>query len=137
MMSIIVSKLGSAARNLCADLSSGGDCPLSPQDEGNDKVGALLDEYEQSLAGKAQGTKQAYLRTVHHLMGWVAQLHGNAGQFQPSQLTKSVVEWYLTHLEHEGFSLPHCMRVKAIIRHFVRFLIDKKGLRWSAPWDGA
>jgi len=114
-----------------------GNCPLSPQDEGNDKVGALLDEYEQSLAGKAQGTKQAYLRTVHHLMGWIAQLPSNAGQFQPSQLTKSVVEWYLTHLEHEGFSLSHRTRVKAIIRHFVRFLIDKKGLRWSAPWDGA
>jgi site-specific recombinase XerD len=106
-------------------------------DEGNDKVGALLDEYEQFLAGKAQGTKEAYLRTVRHLMGWVAQLPGNAGEFQPSQLTKSVVEWYLTHLEQEEFSLPHRARVKAIISHFVRFLIEEKGLRWSAPWDGA
>ena len=67
-----------------------------------EKVVALLDEYEQFLSGKAQGTTDAYLRTVRQVMGWVAQLPGNAGRFQPQQLTQGTVERYLTHLEQEG-----------------------------------
>lgn len=81
----------------------------------------LLAEYEQFLAGKVQRTRKASLRGVRHLMGWVAQIPGSAGQFQQSQLTPSVIEQYLRHLEQEGFSPRHCARVKSIIRHFVRF----------------
>ena len=38
-----------------------------------DEVCALLDEYEQYLSGKAEGTTAVYLRTVRHLIGWLAQ----------------------------------------------------------------
>ena len=136
MVSIIVSKSGSAARDLCADLSRGGDCPLSPQDDGIDEVDALLDKYEQFLAGKAQGTKEAYLRTVRHLMGWLAQLPGNEGQFQPLQLTQTAVEQYLTHLEQEGFSLHYRARVKSIISNFAEFLIKENKLFQGNPTRG-
>jgi hypothetical protein len=48
-------------------------------------------------------------------MGWLAQLPGNEGQFQPLQLTQTAVEQYLTHLEQEEFSLPYRARVKSTI----------------------
>src|ERR1700694_4480374 len=97
----------------------------SSEDDAIDEVRALVDEYEQFLSGKAEGTRQAYLRTVHHLIGWLA---GNEGQFQPPQLTQKVVELYLTHLEQEGLSLNHCVRVKSTISNFAQFLIEEKGL---------
>jgi len=37
-----------------------------------DEVRAFLSEYELFLSGKTQGTTAAYLRTVDHLIGWVA-----------------------------------------------------------------
>jgi hypothetical protein len=72
-----------------------------------EEVRALLEEYEQFLSGKAEGTMDTYLRTVRHLIGWLAQRPGNEGQFQPQQLTQTAVELYLAHLEQEGLSLNH------------------------------
>ncbi len=100
------------------------------------KVRALLSEYEQFLAGKAQGTREAYLRTVRQLIGWVAQLPGHGGQFQPSQLTQITVEKYLAHLEQEGLSLHHRARVKSTISNFADFLIEEKGLLRRNPTRG-
>lgn len=105
----------------------------SPQEGAIDEVRALLSEYEQFLSGKAQGTMDAYLRTARHLIGWVAQCPGNAGQFQPQQLTKTTVEIYLTHLEQEGLSLNHRVRVKSTISNFAHFLIEEKGLLQRNP----
>jgi hypothetical protein len=42
-----------------------------------DELDVLVDEYEQYLSLKAEGTTEAYLRTVRHLMGWIAQLPGS------------------------------------------------------------
>jgi site-specific recombinase XerD len=97
---------------------------------------ALLSEYEQFLAGKAAGTTDAYLRTARQLTGWVAQLPGNAGQFQPRQLTQTAVELYLSHLEQEGLSLHHRARVKSTISNFAQFLIEEKGLLQRNPTRG-
>src|SRR6266550_1862071 len=101
-----------------------------------DEVRALVDEYEQFLSGKAQGTIDAYLRTARHLMGWVAQLPGHDGYFQPVQLTHTTVEQYLAHLEQEGLSLHHRARVKSTISNFARFLIEEKGLIQRNPTRG-
>src|SRR5438067_95989 len=98
-----------------------------------EEVGALLGEYEQFLSGKARGTRKAYLHTVRHLMGWVAQRPGNEGEFQPQQLTQTAVEQYLTHLEQEGLSLHHRARVKSTISNFTNFLIEEKGLLQRNP----
>src|SRR6266568_7426575 len=100
------------------------------------KVRALLSEYEQFLAGKAQGTRGAYLRTVRQRIGWLPQLPGNGGQFQPSQLTQITVEKYLAHLEQEGLSLHHRARVKSTISNFADFLIEEKGLLRRNPTRG-
>ena len=97
---------------------------------------ALLGEYEQFLSGKAQGTMDAYLRTVRHLIAWVAQRPGNEGQFQPAQLTQVTVELYLVHLEQEGLSLNHRARVKSTISNFANFLIEEKGLLQRNPTRG-
>src|SRR2546421_3231702 len=101
-----------------------------------DEVRALVNEYEQFLSGKARGTIDAYLRTARHLMGWVAQLPGHDGYFQPVQLTHTTVEQYLAHLEQEGLSLHHRARVKSTISNFARFLIEEKGLIQRNPTRG-
>ena len=49
----------------------------SPEEDVIEKVRALLGEYEQFLAGKAQGTREAYLRTARQLIGWLPQLPGH------------------------------------------------------------
>ena len=108
----------------------------SYEDDSTNEIGALLDEYEQFLSGKAEGTTDAYLRTVHHLIEWVAQLPGNVGQFQPGQLTKTAVELYLAHLEQDGYSISHRTRVKSTISNFAQFLIEEMGLLQRNPTRG-
>jgi site-specific recombinase XerD len=108
----------------------------SSEESAIDETRALLSEYEQFLSGKAKGTTEAYLRTVRHLLGWVALRPGNQGQFQPPQLTQSSVEMYLTHLEQEGLSLNHRARVKSTISNFAQFLIEEKGLLQRNPTRG-
>src|SRR2546421_6318622 len=101
-----------------------------------EEVQTLLGEYTQFLAGKAEGTVNAYLRTVRQLIGWLAQLPGNAGQFQPCQLTRSAIERYLAHLEQKGLSLHHRARVKSTISNFANFLMEEKGLLQRNPTRG-
>jgi site-specific recombinase XerD len=109
---------------------------MPSHEENTQKVRALLSEYEQFLAGKAQGTREAYLRTARQLIGWLAQLPGHGGQFQPSQLTQTAVEQYLAHLEQEGLSLHHRARVKSTISNFAQFLIEEKELLQRNPTRG-
>src|SRR5436190_15876049 len=104
-----------------------------PDNDAIDKVHGLLDEHEQFLSDKAGGTADAYLRTARHLMGWVAQIPGNNGHFQPPQLTRPAVVLYLVHLEQEGLSLHHRARVKSTISNFSQFLIEEKGLLQRNP----
>src|SRR5438105_12250709 len=108
----------------------------SPEHNAIEEVRDLVGEYEQFLSGKARGTMDAYLRTVRHLIAWVAQRPGNEGQFQPPQLTQTAVERYLGHLEQEGFSLNHRTRVKSTISNFAQFLIEEKGLLRRNPTRG-
>src|SRR6266550_4879106 len=108
----------------------------SSEDDSIYEARALLGEYEQFLSGKAQGTMDAYLRTVRHLIGWVAQRPGNEGQFQPAQLTQMTVELYLAHLEQEGLSLNHRARVKSTISNFANFLIEEKEVLQRNPTRG-
>ena len=107
-----------------------------PENDAIDKVHGLLDEYEQFLSDKAEGTADAYLRTARHLIGWVAQSPGNNGHFQPPQLTRPAVVLYLAHLEQEGLSLHHRARVKSSISNFAQFLIEEKGLLQRNPTRG-
>ena len=110
--------------------------PLYRADEDQGADYKLLQEYEHFLAGKAEGTIEAYLRTVRHIMGWVAVRPGNGGHFQPHQLTKTAVEMYLASLEQDGFSINHRARVKSTISSFARWLIEEKGLLQRNPTRG-
>ena len=101
-----------------------------------DEVGVLVGEYEQFLSDKAKGTREAYLHTVRHLIGWLTQHPGHPEPFQPQQLTQTVVERYLAHLEQEDLSLCHRARVKSTISHFAQFLIEEKGLLRRNPTRG-
>jgi site-specific recombinase XerD len=104
------------------------------EDQGVNEL--LLDEYESFLSGKAEGTIDAYLRTVRHLMAWVAKRPGNGDYFQPQQLTKTAVEIYLARLEREAYSLNHRARVKSTISSFSSWLVEEKGLLERNPTRG-
>lgn len=86
--------------------------------------------------GKAEGTIEAYLRTVRQIMIWVAARPGNGGFFQPQQLTKMAVEIYLVSLEREGFSLHHRARVKSALSTFARWQVEEKGMLQKNPTCG-
>ncbi len=76
--------------------------PMTRQQQSDEDQGAdesLLQEYEQSISRKAEGTIDAYMRTTRRVMEWVAQRPGNGGHFHPRQLTKIAVEVYLASLE--------------------------------------
>src|SRR6266487_432112 len=104
------------------------------EDQGVDEF--LLQEYQQFLSGKAEGTIDAYMRTMHHVLEWIAQRPGNGGRFHPRQLTKTAVEVYLASLEQEGFSINHRARVKSTISSFARWLMEEKGLLQRNPTRG-
>ena len=80
---------------------------MLPSARDNDDHGVnaeLIEEYKHLLSGKAEGTIDAYLRTIRQMMIWVAKRPGNDGYFQPQQLTKTAVEMYLAYLEREGIA---------------------------------
>jgi site-specific recombinase XerC len=106
----------------------------SSEDQGIDN--RLIQEYERFLTGKAEGTIDAYVRTIRHVMTWVAHRPGSGGRFHPQQLTKTAVEVYLASLEQEGFSLNHRARVKSTISSFARWLIEEKRLLQRNPTRG-
>lgn len=110
--------------------------PIHRLEEDQESDHLLLKEYEHFLSGKAEGTIEAYVRTMYHVMEWVAQRPGNGGQFHPQHLTKTAVEVYLTSLEQQGFSLNHRARVKSTISSFARWLMEEKGLLLRNPTRG-
>src|SRR5437764_12746387 len=107
-----------------------------PEHDAIDGVHTLLSEYEHYLSGKADGTTALYLRSVRHLIAWLAQHPGNGGHFQPQQLTKTAVELYLSYLDQQGLSLHHRTQVKSTISNFSHFLIEEKELLHRNPTRG-
>lgn len=110
--------------------------PFSKADSDQGINEQLLREYAFFLAKKAEGTIEAYLRTVRQVMIWIAGRPGNGGCFQPQHFTKTAVEMYLASLEREGFSLHHRTRVKSALSTFARWLIEEKGLLSKNPTCG-
>ncbi len=110
--------------------------PANRSDEDQESSHLLLQEYAHFLSSKAEGTIEAYLRTVRHLIDWIAARPGNSGHFQPPQLTKTAVEMYLVSLEQEGYSINHRARVKSTISSFALWLMEEKGLLQRNPTRG-
>ncbi len=96
----------------------------------------LLEDFEQTLAGKAGGTVEVYLRIVRQLTAWIAARPGNGGHFRPAHFTRTALETYLAYLEAEGYSVSHRARVKSAASSFARWLIEEQGLLRRNPARG-
>ncbi len=72
--------------------------PFSSADEGQGINEALLREYPFFLAGKAEGTIEAYLRTVRQIMIWVAARPGILGTRMVESASSCARQICLQHL---------------------------------------
>ena len=93
----------------------------------------LLDEFRESLTGKAQGTIDNYLRALDALTAWIADLPGSDGKFDPTHFTRNAMQTYLTQLEQDGYSASYRNIVKSAASNFAEWLIDEKGLLLRNP----
>jgi len=73
---------------------------------------SLLEQYQLTLTGKADGTVEGYMRALRKLTAWIAERPGSGGQFHPDQFTKTAMQTYLDRMEREGYStsLPYTSR---------------------------
>jgi len=99
-------------------------------------VDSLVEEFAQTLAGKARSTAEVYLRILRHLTAWIAARPGSGGHFGPEHFTRTALETYLAHLEAEGYSVSHRARVKSAASSFARWLIEEQGLLRRNPARG-
>ena len=88
-----------------------------------------ITEYQASCLSKRNAaTIDAYVRILQQFTEWVVKLPGHSKQFEPVQLTNTVVEAYLVRLEEQGYSVSHRTRVKSVIKHFLtegdKFLVS-------------
>ncbi len=96
----------------------------------------LLDEFVESLAGKAEATVSTYRRELRQFASWISARPGNGGRFRPEHLTKTALETYLVHLERADHSISHRARVKSAVAGFARSLIEEKNLLRRNPARG-
>lgn len=97
----------------------------------------LVEEYVATLAGKAEGTIDAYARILRQLTGWLAQRPGHdGGPFRPEIFTRTALETYLTMVEEQGYSISHRARIKAVAGGFARWLIEEKEVLRRNPARG-
>jgi site-specific recombinase XerD len=96
----------------------------------------LVEEYVATLAGKAEGTIDAYERILRQLTLWIAQRPGHGGCFRPAVFTRTALETYLAQLEETGYSVSHRARVKAVAGGFARWLIEEKEVLRRNPARG-
>jgi len=97
---------------------------------------SLVEEFVQTLAGKARSTAEVYLRILRHLTAWIAARPGTGGHFGPEHFTRTALETYLAYLEGEGYSVSHRARVKSAASSFARWLIEEQGLLRRNPTRG-
>lgn len=63
----------------------------------------LLDEFVESLAGKAEATVSTYQRELRQFLSWVAARPGNSSRFRPEHMTKTALETYLIHVDSRHY----------------------------------
>lgn len=97
------------------------------------RKGGLLDEYIESLVGRADSTVETYRRELGQLLTWISERPGNTRRFCADQLTVTALESYLAELGTEGHSISHRARVKSAVGGFARWLIEEKNLLRRNP----
>jgi site-specific recombinase XerD len=96
-----------------------------------------IEEYRQArLVQKDAATVDAYLRILRQFTQWIAERPGYGRHFEPTQLTQTSVELYLSSLNEQGYSVSHCTRVKSVINHFSQWLIEDKKVLKRNPTRG-
>jgi len=90
---------------------------------------------EACLSRKSPGTIDAYQRVLRDFLLWLAERPGHAS-FHLNQLTRTMVEIYMTSLEEAGYSVSHRTRVKSVLSGFCQWLIDEHGLLKRNPARG-
>jgi integrase-like protein len=93
-----------------------------PQTEASQWISAY---HQARLLQKDEATVDAYLRILRQFTAWVIARPGHSKQFRPEQLTRTIVEVYLSTLQEQGYSVSHRTRVKAVIKQFCQWLIDE------------
>ncbi len=86
----------------------------------------IIEYQEACLSKRDAATIDAYVRILRQFTEWVAKRPGHGKQFEPVQLTSTVFESYLDHLEKQRYSVSHRTRVKSVIKHFCQWLIEEK-----------
>lgn len=96
-----------------------------------------IESYHQGCLTKLnEATVDAYLRILRQFTEWVATRPGHGKQFQPEQLTTTVVEGYVSVLKERGYSVSHRTRVKSVIKQFCQWLIDEREVLKRNPTRG-
>src|SRR2546421_12917190 len=72
-----------------------------PQTEASPWISAY---HQARLLQKDEATVDAYLRILRQFTAWVIARPGHGKQFRPEQLTRTVVEVYLSTLQEQGYS---------------------------------
>jgi site-specific recombinase XerD len=96
-----------------------------------------IEGYRQArLEQKDAATVDAYLRILRQFTQWIAERPGHGRHFEPTQLTQTSVELYLSSLKEQGYSVSHRTRVKSVINHFCQWLIEDKEVLRRNPTRG-
>ena len=96
-----------------------------------------IEEYRHArLVQKDAATIDAYLRILHQFTHWVVEPPGHGRHFEPTRLTQTSVELYLSSLKEQGYSVSHRTRVKSVINHFCQWLIEDKAVLRRNPTRG-
>src|SRR5260370_16305263 len=90
---------------------------------------------EACLSRKNPGTIDVYQGALRDFLLWLAERPGQAS-FHLDQVTRNIVEMYITSLEEAGYSVSHRTRVKSILSSFCQWLIDEHGLLKRNPARG-
>ncbi len=98
--------------------------------------GIWISQYSEAcLSHKNPGTIDVYERVLRDFLLWLTNLPGHTS-FHLNQLTRTIVEMYMTSLEEDGYSVSHRTRVKSVISSFCQWLIDEYGLLKRNPTRG-
>ena len=92
--------------------------------------------HQAKLTQKDAATVDVYLRVLRQFTEWVAERPGHGKHFEPTQLTQTLVELYLSSLKEQGYSVSHRTRVKSVINQFCQWLIEEKEVLRRNPTRG-
>ncbi len=82
------------------------------------------------------GTVAVYVSILRQFAQWVMERTKKREEFQPTALTSSLIECYLSDLSKQGYSFAHCKRVKSVLLNFCQWLVDDQRMLSQNPVRG-